>query len=223
MVNINTMPPMIVGKLSISFDRGVKQNSKEDLALAEEIRKTTDGGVVRGYGTHFRSEEAKEFADKCTKEEKRLRKTFAQHFAKAPIPGLFVTPDKAAARRLLNELSVDPDVSATLQFFDMGPNEPMTPIEIQDWAKKIEGQIKEAPVGRESEVAKEGLDTIERLASCPLLNSKTAENLRELVRMARITQITRVEFRRKLSAIPVSIGDEPAVAPVSPRRTPALV
>lgn len=204
---------MIVGRISISFERGIKRNQKEDLGIVDEVIKVEeDGGILRGYGTHYKSKEAKEKAERLEDEDRKIRNIFKRTFPLSPIPGIFILPTKTAARELLDTLEIPDDLKVTAQVFTLNAEGGMDKDSMQEWSEKIHKQFKDIPLGREREIEVDGLDMIEKLASCPVIGSKAREEIFELVQRARDNKIERVAFRRQLSAIDLDLDGGEQVA-----------
>lgn len=224
------MSSMIVGRLSVSFDRGVSTNKAPDLGLEETPETTSDGKLVRGLGTHYRSEEAKETAKEFAKQEGQIREAFRRAFLSSPIPGIYVLPESGAGRELLRTLEFDPRINAHVSEYSLTMGD-VPPIEISEWADRVKRQLVDVPLGRDSDPAAEGLVTLESLARCPVLDEETSEQLLSLIADAKLKAITRVELRREIRALEVKVQTtvkprrikpqeaiEPVGEPAKPRR-----
>ena len=131
---------MIVARLRVSYDRGTERNAPDDLGLDAEPETTRTGGQIRGLGSHWRSDEARQQAAACAAEERRVRAIFARNFVRAPLPGLFVLPTRRSAYELLASLEILPELSVGLSVYDLSPAEALPPEEVREWREKIEEQ-----------------------------------------------------------------------------------
>ncbi len=207
------MSSMIVGRLHVSFDRGVKSNKALDLGLEKRPEETASGGLVRGLGTHFRSQEARDSAKLLSREESRVRDAFRRSFVGSPIPGIYIFPERGAGKALLDSLSVDPGVSAHVMEYELALTEAMPPVEILEWAARVKRQLLDVPLGKSKTPDVDGLAMLSRLAACPLLSEDTREEIDKLIAGSKLEAISRVELKRGLKLIDVEIE-----APVAPRR-----
>lgn len=208
---------MIVARISMSFDRGVERNRPEDVGLPVEPAETPTGGKICGLGTHFTSQEAEAFAKVCQIEEGRVNRLISREFVRSPIPGLYVLPDRNAGRRFLEKIEPLAAVNARCVVYDLTPGESLPQAELDEWKKRIQAQFTTAPLGRGQGAAQEGLEIIERLAACPLLDRTTRDKVLSLVAQAKIEQIDRVEFRRQIAELDVQI-DTSQTGSISPAR-----
>lgn len=211
---------MIVGRLTMSFDRGTQCNQAEDVGLPVTPNTTPSGGEIRGLGTHFRSPEAKEFATRCQIEEGRINRAMTRQFMRSPIPGLYVLPDRRAGERFLNEIVPSSEVNARCVVYDLTPGEDLPEAELAEWVKRIQNQIATAPLGRAQGASAEGLSVIERLIECPVLAESTRNELTSLVAQAKIETINRVEFKRKIAKVQLKLDTTLEERTVAPRRAP---
>jgi hypothetical protein len=219
---------MIIGRLHISFDRGTATNRADDLGLSTAPDTTTDGKVVRGLGTHYRSVEDKALAVERGNEEGRVRTAFKRMFVAAPIPGCFVLPSTGAGQKMLDAL--DPPVRADVQ---VSVSEyvldvlTQAPAEVQSWAERVQKQIQSVPLGRgkgkdwaDTQGGAQGISILEGLASCPIIGEETRQDLADLIADAKLQRLDRVTLKRKLDTLTVDL-DAPAVAPRRAPITPA--
>lgn len=204
---------MLLVRLNLSFDRGVKRNDAKDIGLDTEPTQTTDGGLVRGIGTHYISEAAREEAVALEAEDRRIRKEFAQAYLSAPIPGLYVVPDVESGPRLLASLNVDPRMTARCAVYNLEQGAQLPPAELQEWTARLKRQMEKAPLGRAVNANAEGLAVLERLAACPVLSKATQAALTDLIQLAKLDKLERVEFRRRLSTLAIDVEMGPVVAP----------
>ncbi len=207
---------MIIGRLCISFDRGVGKNIPPDIGLERAPTYTQNGGIVRGLGTHYRSEAARELAKERSNEEARVRAAFRRDFVASPIPGTYILPSKGAGQRLLYDLGVREDLDVRVAEYVLEPTEELPPAEVMEWAGRVEQQLQSIPFGRGKEVGADGLRILERLAACPALGKETAVRLRGLINATKLEAIDRVELRRRLADFTVEVE----AVPVAPRRAP---
>lgn len=205
---------MIVAKLTVSFDRGARANRAVDLGLDAEPSQTADGGLVRGLGTHYVSAEEMERVKDCEAEDRRIRGEFTKAFLASPIPGLYVVPSRTAAENALAALSPAPNVSARVAVYVLAPSGNALPdAETAEWADRVSKQLARAPLGRGQFANAEGLGVLAKLAACPVLSAETRTALGELLSAARLERVTRVDFKRKLGELSVSLDVGAAVAP----------
>lgn len=206
---------MKVGRLTCSFDRGLVRNQARDVGLNTQPTETPSGGPVCGLGTHYRSVEARENAKRWETEERRVRIEFARRFMASPIPGLFVLPERDAGDKLLRSLDVDPNVKIRCVPYDLDPGTDLPTAEVEEWASRIRNQLEAAPLGRGKEAGKQGLEVLDNLAACPVLSKETAQVIRDLVNQARLGQVDRIDFKRRISEINlgVVVGEQEIVVP----------
>ena len=214
---IVTTIAMIVARLHISYDRGTARNNAPDLGLDSVPEKTSDGtGLVRGLGSHYRSEEARNEATRFAKEEARIRTEFRRSFMAAPMDGYYILPEADAGRELLASLDVDPGVTVGCSEWVIETSgEERPPEELIEWGDKVKRQIADVPLGRSKVPDAGGLKLLERLASCPVLDDSTRDEIMSLIKDAKIEAITRVELKRELKILDVKVG-----IPTVPRRVP---
>jgi len=209
---------MIVAKLTVGFDRGAVRNTKEDIVriddaapnnvtgnIVSEGGRTADGGIIRGLGTHYVSEEARATAERCEAEERRIRSAFNRTFVAAPIPGVYLLPDRHSGATLLASLAPSSEVAVRCAVYDLSPHGTLPPAEIAEWTERVKKQLAAVPLGRAENAAAEGLDILDRLAACPVLAEETRLKLRELIAGARIEKIQRVDFKRRLGEIKLDV------------------
>ncbi len=197
---------MIVGRLSVSFDRGVSTNKAPDLGLEQAPDRTEDGKLVRGLGTHYRSDEAKATAKELAKQEGQIREAFRRAFLSSSIPGFYVLPESGAGRELLSKLTFDARINAHVSEYQIALNDRLPPVEITEWASRVKRQLTDVPLGKSTDPAAEGLVTLESLAMCPALDDETSETLLGLIADAKLQAITRVELRREIKAMKVGVS-----------------
>ena len=204
---------MIVGRLHVSFDRGVKTNRAPDLGLEERPVETQDGGLVRGLGTHFRDEAARDLAKRLGKEEARIREAFRRRFLASPIPGIYVFDREGAGKALLDSLNVEPEVSAAVAEYELSLSNELPPVEIIEWANRVKRQLLDVPLGKASDQGAEGLATLKGLAECPVLDDETRQELVRLIAITKLGAISRVELKREIEFVEIKLA-----APLAPRR-----
>jgi len=215
---------MIIGRLHISFDRGTATNDANDLGLSSVPQVTDDGKVVRGLGTHYRSEEDRVLAVERGNEEGRVRTAFKRAFIGGPIPGTFLLPSTGAGRREVEALDppVRADVSVSVSEYDLDVIT-QAPAEVASWAERIEKQLKAVPLGRgkgkdwtDTDGGAQGIAILEGLAACPIIGASTRQDIMDLIADAKLQRLDRITLKRKLDTLKVDL-DAPAVAP---RRAP---
>ena len=211
---------MIVGRLCITYPRGLKSNKAKDVGLSSVPTNTEDGGVVRGLGTHFTSEEAKERVKDCEKYEYQIRSTFKENFVSAPIPSMFILPDRYAGEQCLNRITraIGSElrglaISCRVVTYDLGIIDELPSAEVQEWKDRIKRQLTLAPLGRAKDAKASGLGILESLASCPVLAEETRTSLNDLIGLARLGTLDRLDFKRQIELIDVEVDVGPVVAP----------
>lgn len=204
---------MLIAKLTISFDRGIVSNKPDDVGLAKDVQTTPTGGIVRGLGTHYVSEEAKERAEECEAAERAVRTAFNRTFAGTPFAGAYIVPSRAEANALLSNTGIDPRISVRLSFFDLNPSGPLPQGEVDEWVKRIRNQLEAAPLGRAEEAGAAGLAVVERLAECPIIEKGTRDALLALVHDAKLEKVKRLDFKRRISELKIDLKVGPVQAP----------
>ena len=222
---------MIVGRLCITYPRGLKRNKADDVGLDYQPTTTKDGGVVRGLGTHFESEEDMARVKECEKFEYQIRSTVKENFLPSPIPGMFILPDPDAGERVINSVLraigweiQSLEMSVRMVTYDLGIIEALPSAEVDDWRTRIKRQLELAPLGRAKSAKATGLDILDNLADCPILAQDTRDKIKSLIAEARIDQIDRLEFKRAIAELSVDVDVGPVAEPrrveVSPPTTP---
>jgi hypothetical protein len=215
---------MIIGRLHVSFDRGTATNRADDLGLPTAPQVTSDGKVVRGLGTHFRSEEDRALAQERSNEEARVRAAFKRSFVTSPIPGTYILPRKGEGQRVLDSLDppVRPDVTVSVSEYVLDIVT-QSPVEVEQWAERVSKQIQDVPLGRakgkdwaDSKGGAGGIAILEGLAQCPILGEETRQDILDLIADAKLQRLDRVTLKRRLDTLKVDL-DAPVV---NPRRAP---
>jgi len=218
---------MIIGRLTISFDRGTATNQADDLGLAVAPRETEGGKVIRGLGTHFRSAADLELAKERSNEEQRVRAAFKRAFIGSPLPGTYILPSEGAGQKVLTALDppVRADVQARVSEYVLEPTQALPPAEVAEWVERVTKQIQNVPFGRgkgndwaDTKGGRGGLDILEGLASCPVIGEATRADLLELIGDSRLQRLDRVSLQRRLDTIQVDLD----ATPVAPRRAPVV-
>lgn len=206
---------IIIGQLTIAYDRGVKRNRAVDLGLDSEPEETPDGGLVRGLGSHWRSEEDRDLVRQRGTEEQRIRKEFARSFMAAPLPGTYVLPSRGDGQRFLDQLDPAPraDMRVTVAEYTLGVLT-QAPEDVRLWSDRVKRQLANVPLGRSKEVGIEAIAVLQNLAACPMLGSGTRETILALIEDAKLSTVDRVDFKRRLAALDVEVS----AAPIEPRR-----
>lgn len=222
---------MLIAKLTISYDRGTALNKPDDLVasdtkptpqavnmVAGRGHKTADGKVLRGLGSHFRSEADAELVKERDFAAREIYTAFRKTFLAAPIEGLYFVPVRGEAKRFINGLDVRSDMRVSVSEFELTAPSDLEQQELADWSKRIKNQLSSISLGRNKEADAAGLDALVSLSSCPMLQKETGIRIRELVALVRNSKMERVELKRSLDKLDVQV--ETSV--LAPRRTPKL-
>jgi len=210
---------MLIAKLRISLkDCAIAYNSSAELETTK-ARGTvlTDGKIVRGLGTHFASQEAKERFDRLTAEANVIRNKFNEHFLRTPIESTFVIGVRGEAKAFIASLPVNPDIEVSVFEFELGSaSGDLDEKEMKEWSVRVKAQLTRVPLGRGEEADQDGLAALETLAGCPVLSQETAARIRLMVSEVRVGKMTRTDLKRGISLLDVAM-DQTSLAP---RRTP---
>jgi hypothetical protein len=213
---------IVIGHLSISYDRGIARNKPEDVGLPDMPEETGDGGIVRGLGSHWRSKEDRDLVKARSNEENRIRNAFSRAFVRAPFEGTFIQNERGEGQTFLYQLDppVRADVQVSVAEYVLGVVT-QTPEDVRDWSDRVMRQLRAVPLGRGSKVSDEGLAALARLVDCPIIDEQSRDVLRGLIEDARLELVDRVDFKRRLAKVQVEVG----VEKVEPRRPirPAMV
>lgn len=212
---------MILERVRMSFDRGVAQNKPEDVGLGTAPTETTGGGKIRGLGTHYTSPEAEALAIRLGIEEGRVNREIARRFMRSPIEGLYVVSRKGEMREALAAINPDPGVNARVATYVLEAGD-RNAEDVEDWIKTVKNQLKLAPLGRAKDASNEGLDIIKRLAECPVLSDDSRNELLSLVAAAKLGRVDRVEFKRKIVDMNLSMSMPVVVMPGAVVPSPAV-
>jgi hypothetical protein len=207
---------MLIAKLRVSVrDAGISYNSSQDLETDKSRGSVLeDGKVVRGLGTSFASQEAKDRYDRLVKESNELRDKFNRRFGRGPIESTFIISRLGEAKEfvagLLRECSQEIDAFAMEWNLDSltDPDER----ELREWSGRIKQQIKRVPLGRGKEVDDEGLAALLTLASCPVLAEATATRIKEMVEEVKIGKGNRADLKRNISLLEVEMDQSSLMA-----------
>jgi hypothetical protein len=196
---------MIVAKLAISYDRGTSLNKKTDLGTTlKKGDATANGGIVRGLGSHFRSQDAMLSAQARDKEANRIYRAFREKFLTTSIDGLYIVPGYGSAKEFvasLNPVSIVVRVSE----WELTSSGGIDVEELTAWGKKIKNQLSAVGLGRKKEIDRGGLKAIAALSNCPLLAKETQEAVKNLLSLIEGSKINRSEFRKRLENLNVKM------------------
>lgn len=221
---------MLIAKLAISYDRGVSLNKPQDLLLPDDTpgpknptvaargHKTSDGKVLRGLGSHFRSEAEAELVKQRDFAAREIYSAFRKTFLAAPIEGLYFVPKKGDAKSFIRGLDVRSDMRVTVSEFELTAPSDLEQQEMADWGRRIKNQLSSISLGRSKEADAAGLEALVSLAGCPMLQKATGDRIRELVSMVKDGRLERVEMKRSLDKLNVSVNTDT----LSPRRAPRI-
>lgn len=224
---------MNIARLSIGYDRGVTRNDEETVAQhlglfdaseakasavkkAEKAKRVQveagpdqDGIVVRGLGTHFRSAADAELVKLRDADAKKLYTSWRETFISTPLDGVYVIPHAGAAKEWLRGQQFRDDMKVRVSEFELVTTAEMEGEEIQEWVKRIKGQLSSVSLGRGKAGDEKGLSALAALSTCPILSKATATRIKELVAMARNGQVDRVELKRRIDTTQIEIEQAP--------------
>jgi len=199
---------MLIAKLRISLtDVAIRYNKKEELGI-EAGRGTVlqDGKIVRGLGTHFENQAAKERFDMLTSESNKIREKFSRRFLRSPLEGVFVINHRGEAREFVKGIPHDSGLDVSVTEFELGGlGNGLDEEEMRDWAEKVKTQLGRIPLGRAKNASVDGISALEELAKCPVLSAQTKEAVATLVTQAKANQIDRPELMRSLEILDVQM------------------
>ncbi len=199
---------MIVAKLTISYDRGTAYNRQTDLGTnLKRGDVTADGGVVRGLGSHFRSQEDMIAAQARDKEAGRIYRAFRERFLATTVDGLYVVPAYGAAKKFIEGISPS-GIEVRVAEFELTSANGLDGAELSAWGEKIKRQLSAVNLGRKKETDLAGLKVIDALADCPLMTEKTREAVKGLVGLLKASQINKADFRKRLGNLNIEIAAE---------------
>jgi hypothetical protein len=213
MTNPNERTVLIVGRLHMSFARGVKSNKALDLGLEELPTETEAGGLIRGVGSHFISKEAHEHTKEMQREQARVREEFRRQFMTAPMgDGFYLIPKTGAGRELLTKLEVKPGLTAGVSEWEITTtDEERPPAELVEWGERVKRQLQDVPLGRKGKADPGGLDLLAKLATCPVLDRETAKEIKTLIAFAKLDPsdafaLDRKGLKRSIAAVAVKVN-----------------
>ena len=196
---------MIVGKLTISYDRGVSVNKKSDVGAAlNRGDVTANGGIVRGLGSHFRSPADQVAAQARDKEAHRIYQAFRAQFLTTTIDGLYIVPAYGVAKSFVEGLA-PVGIDVRVSEFELTSSAGLDVAELSAWGVKIRRQLTAVSLGRKKQTDEEGVRAIKALADCPILSSKTRDTIKNLVSLLETAKINRADFKNKLETLEVEV------------------
>jgi len=212
---------MKVAKLTISYERGLSRNSEKDLGenVNPKGAETSDGKIIRGHGTHFKSAGDQALVKERDRDAARIRAAFRERFLATPIDGLYIVGGAHEAETFVDRLGSRSDIRVRVVEFDLTAPREISETEVLAWAKRIQNQLSSVSLGRKKEINESGLRALEVLSKCPVLSSKTGGEIRNLVGLVRCEKIDRIELRRRIEKLDVKIDQGPLIAP---RRSPVV-
>lgn len=223
---------MRIAKLTISYDRGLERNDEKDLfysaSLGEDVAKTAinakgattaDGKIIRGLGTHFKSQRDQELVKKRDQIASQIRQAFRERFVATSIDGVYVLTESGAGKdfvselpgMLLNEMHEN-DVKLRVQEFDL-VTEDLDAGELRAWSERIKNQLASVQLGRKKELDEDGLNALVTLSQAPIISAATGRRIRELVEALRERKIDRIEIKRQIAQMDVEIEEGAVLAP----------
>jgi hypothetical protein len=151
---------LIIGALSIHYDRGVARKKARDLGLTRIPKYTPDGEEIRGGGSHWR-EGLKDIVRERDNDAERIRTAFGRAFMAAPFKGTYVLPDRGAGQRFLDTLEPRPraDVTVTVSEYVLTVVA-QTPQDVSDWSDRVTRQLQKVPLGRGKQAGIDGLQVL---------------------------------------------------------------
>ncbi len=218
---------MNICKLTISYDRGVSLNKQDDLtvsidgskqAIAGRGTKTADGKVIRGIGSHFRSEAEAALVKERDFAAREIYQAFRKTFLAAPIEGLYFVPERGQAKAFIKTLEVRSDMRVSVSEFELTAPSDLEQAEMAAWGHRIKNQLASISLGRKAEADAAGLDALVALSKCPMLQKSTGDRIRSLVEAVRCQKMERVDLKRQLETLVVNVDAET----LAPRRTPKI-
>lgn len=225
---------MRIAKLVISYDRGLERNDETDLkgnetsTVSSKGTQTADGKIIRGLGTHFKSQRDQELVKTRDQIASKIRQAFRERFVATSIDGCYVLNSAGEGKSFIDDLGAELNeqlntfnVGVRVQEFDL-VTEGLDTGEIRAWSDRIRNQLAAVQLGRKKEIDDEGLNALVTLSNCPLLSDSTGNRIRELVAAVRENKITRIEVRRSLAEMDVEIDQGPIMAPRRPSMSAAL-
>jgi hypothetical protein len=208
---------MLIAKLRINLkDCGIQYNNAAELETSKTRGTVLSyGKIVRGLGTHFASQEAKERFDRLTSESNVIRGKFNRRFLRTPIESTFVIGKRGEAKEFAAQFNTNPDITVSVFEFELGSaNGELDEKEMKEWSERVKAQLKQVPLGRGEEADLEGLSALETLASCPVLAKETADRIRLMVAEVRVGKMTRTDLRRGIQLLDVEM-DQTSLVPRS--------
>lgn len=197
---------MIVAKLTISYDRGTVLNHATDLGAA--LKKgdvAADGGIVRGLGSRFRSQDAMLAAQVRDKEAHRIYSAFRARFMTTTIDGLYIVPAYGAARAFVEGLNPN-GIMVGVSEFELTSDTGLDAAELAAWGGRVKRQLSAVGLGRKkNQIDEAGIKAIKALAECPLLKPTTQDAVKNLVSLLETSQINRADFRKRLDNLNIEI------------------
>jgi len=206
---------MKIAKLTVSIDNtGISYNSKEELKTEAARGAVLEGGkVVRGLGTSFSSQEAKERYDDLVSRSNLIRAEFGNKFGRGPIKGTYIIHEFGDAIKFIEKYDNSADIKVSVDELDL--NGSLSERTLIEWADRNKDALKRVPLGRAKEASDEGILALEALASCPALSQETKDTVLRLASEARIGTLKRVDLKRSISLLNVEMDATPMLAPRS--------
>jgi hypothetical protein len=197
---------MIVAKLTISYDRGTVINKAKDLGAAlNKGDVAADGGVVRGLGSRFRSQDAMLAAKDRDQEAHRVYSAFRMRFMTTTIDGLYIVPAYGVARDFVDGLKPQ-GIEVSVSEFELTSNTGLDTEELAAWGSRVKRQLSSVSLGRKkNQLDESGVKAVKALAECPLLTAKTQDAVKNLVSLLESSQINRGDFRKRLDGLNIEI------------------
>lgn len=208
---------MLIAKLTITLrDCGIEYNKSAELDTTKERGSVLDDGkVVRGLGTHFASQEAKERFDKLTARANEIRTIFGNKFGRGPLKGTYIISKLGEALEFIRQFESEQVAGTVVTVDEYNLNGSLSERTLIDWAARNKDALKRVPLGGKKEASDEGIMALEALAACPALAQETRDAVLRMASEARVGSLTRVDLKRGISLLDVSMDKSVLMAPRS--------
>jgi hypothetical protein len=210
---------MLIAKLRISLiDASIQYNRPDELGTDKDRGAVLpDGKVVRGLGTHFANQAAKERFDRLTKESNLIREKFNRRFMRSPLEGVFVISKKGEAKEYVAGIPKVEGLEIYVTEFQLGGLDGgLDDQEMRAWGEKVKTQLSRIPLGRGKELDDEGIKALEALTSCPMLKPESAEYIRSMIAQLQVGKMDKIDFKRGIELMSVEMDQSALTVQRSP-------